>query len=261
MILAILLVNTETIKVELSKQSNGFDFGQAAPWLVALVALGFSVYQYIANTRIKRLEYLAGLAKEMLEDPLIQVATQMLDWEVRTIEFKGKKYVYSILMLMRALALHFTEGTFGPEFEETERLIRDAFDTLFNFTENMRYAVHLKVITQRDIYQAPLAYYLGKLWEKDAWTDGAICKYLEEYGFPKTKQLVRDHRKHRKRCAPKISALGEAQIAKLQQMQASAYWEIRLKKKETPTRMTPVVIETLAINKITGEPGPPSEVT
>ena len=245
MILAILLVETQTIKVELSKQSNGFDFGEASPWLVALAALGFSVYQYYTNTRVKRLEYLNGLAKEMRKDPLIGLATQMLDWEVRTFKFEGKTHVYSWLMLDRALADHGTDRILkGGGFNETEVLIRDAFDALFDFTENMQYAVRLKVITRGDIYKTPLAYYLGRLCENDTWTmnphvgeearsvsrDGAILKYLKRYGFTRTEQLLR---RCRQRCAPKILAPGADKIESIKKLLAAS--EDQAKQKETPT--------------------------
>jgi hypothetical protein len=167
------LVLAETLKVELVKQSGGLDWGGAAPWLIALGALIFSIYQYRTTTRIKRLEYLDGLAKTMREEPLLKVAAQMLDWEVRTIEFEEERYVYSVTMLGPALAVH-TAPVFSAEisavwkkgFNEIETLIRDAFDSLFAFLENIQYAVELKVVSEQDVYQAPLAYYLRKLCEK-----------------------------------------------------------------------------------------------
>src|SRR5437879_13664215 len=94
-------------------------------------------------------------------------------------------------------------------FNEIETLIPDAFDALFGFLENIQYAVDLNVITQDDVYAAPLSYYLGKLCEKDEWTHYAICRYLAGYGFPKTERLLRYYRA---RFSPKIEPLTEPQI-------------------------------------------------
>lgn len=201
-------------RVELVK--HGPDWGDAAPWLVALGALAFSIYQFFTTTRVKRLEYLDGLAKTVRDEPLLQVATQMLDWEVRTIEFRAKRYVYSVTMLEPALGVHTAQAS-SPSaaaawlrgFNEIETLIRDAFDALFGFLENIQYAVDLNVITQDDVYAAPLSYYLGKLCEKDEWTHCAICRYLAGYGFPKTERLLRYYRA---RFSPKIEPLTEDQI-------------------------------------------------
>jgi hypothetical protein len=211
----------EALKVELVKQSSAIDWGGSAPWLIALGALVFSVYQYRTTTRIKRLEYLDGLAKTMREEPLLKVATQMLDWEVRTIEFDEERYVYSVTMLGPALAVH-SAPVFSPEisavwkkgFNEIETLIRDAFDALFAFLENVQYAVDLKVATEEDIYNAPLAYYLRKLCEKDRWTSCAICRYLSAYGFPKTERMLKNYKT---RYSPVIAAFSDEQILACQQ--------------------------------------------
>jgi len=212
--IAVHLAAEKAFEVELIQ--HGFSWGEVAPWLVALGALGFSIYQYFTTTRVKRLEYLDQLAKTMRDEPLLRVAALMLDWEVRTIEYAGNRYVYSVTMLEAALAVHIAP-TASPiaavvwkrGFNEIEVLIRDAFDGLFGFFENMQYAVDLNVITQKDIYAAPLAYYLRKLCEKDDWTQGAIHRYLTGYGFPKTARLLRNYRA---RFAPKIEPLSQAQI-------------------------------------------------
>jgi hypothetical protein len=218
------LFAADAIKVELLGRDNSFSWAQAAPWLVALSALAFSIYQYFVNTRLKRMEYLERLAETIREEPLLRVATQILDWEVCTIEFDEKRYVYSLTMLEPALAIHSggdaSEDSWKRGFNETETLIREAFDGLFGFLENMQYAVNLGVITEDDVYEAPLAYYLRKLCEKDLWTHCAICKYLTEYGFPKTGQLLRNYRV---RFAPKILQLSDAQIAALQKGEASQF--------------------------------------
>lgn len=206
----------EALKVEIVKHADGVDWGGAAPWLIAAAALGFSIYQFFTQTKIKRLEYLDGLAKTMRDEPLLGIATQMLDWEVRTIEFEEKRYVYSVTMLQAALAVH-TAPVPSPEiseiwkkgFNEIETLIRDAFDSLFGFLENVQYAVDLGVLTEENVYAAPFAYYLTKLCEKDQWTNCGICRYLKGYGFPKTERLLTNYRA---RFSPTLMPFGAGEI-------------------------------------------------
>ena len=193
----LLALTNDITKVQLISDDR-LNLGETAAWLIALLALAFSIYQYFSTTRVKRLEYLDSLAVSLREEPLLRAATIMLDWEVRTLEVEDKFYAYSVLLLPRALLAQNAptpeSDTASAGFDETEVFIRDAFDTLFAFFENVQYAVHLGILKQADIYEAPMHYYLGKLVEKDAWTDGAITRYLEQYGFPKAKKLVNQYR-------------------------------------------------------------------
>ncbi len=181
---------------------DGFNWGQAAPWLVALVALAFSIYQYYSTARVKRLEYLDGLARTAREDPYIKAAMLMLDWDVRTIELNGKRFVYSVEFLEHALWVHNAgtavppkiDGTHLAGFDDVEAAIRDAFDVFFGYLENMKYAVDLGVLTEDDVYSVPLQYYFDKLLEKNAWSNGAIFAYLHGYGFPKTALFLDNYR-------------------------------------------------------------------
>lgn len=89
------------VKVQLIGQES-FGYSQVVPWLIALAAFSFSLYQYLANTRVKRLDYLDNLAKTLREEPLLRTAVIMLDWEVRTTELNEERYPYSVICVLQA---------------------------------------------------------------------------------------------------------------------------------------------------------------
>ena len=189
--------STNYLPVKVLHDSAASDYIPVFSAVIAAGGVVFGLYQYLVGRRVKRLEYLDGLAKTMREDPLLKAATLLLDWDLREITVGEKKFIYRTPMLNRALLNH-NEMVPPDGFTEEESAIRDVLDAFFGFLENVAYAIHIGVITRGDVFAAPWSYYFSKMAEKDSWTGGKVSEYLEVYGFARTKQLLAAYLGHTK---------------------------------------------------------------
>jgi hypothetical protein len=183
-------MDTNTIlQVKLIAEDKGWDVLNVISLLIAVGGFVFGFYQFFVSARLKRVEYLDALLKRLREEPLLKSATVLLDWDERPVTIGDHTFNYQSTMLAGALRDHHQmkdhEG-----FSNDETAIRDAMDALFDYLGSIQYAAELRTITQQDAFASPVAYYFGKLAEKDDLNSGAVTTYLAAYGFDRAGKLL-----------------------------------------------------------------------
>ena len=189
-------MDTNTVlQVKLIAAEKGWDVLNTISLLIAVGGFVFGFYQFFVSARLKRVEYLDALLKRLREEPLLKAATLLLDWDVRPVQIGDHAFDYESTMLAGALRDHH-QMKHGEGFSDDEAAIRDAMDALFDYLGSIQYATELRTITPKDAFASPVAYYFGKLSEKDQINDGAVTTYLAAYGFDRAGKLLAAYARH-----------------------------------------------------------------
>lgn len=89
--------------------------------------------------RYKRAEQLDKLAEKFDADPLLRLATVVVDWHRRVTRFGDREVKLTNRDAIGALRVHDREG--GGHYTGEQPLIRDALDALFTFLDRLDVAI------------------------------------------------------------------------------------------------------------------------
>ena len=183
-------MDTNTIlQVKLITEDKGWDVLNTISLLIAVGGFVFGFYQFFSNARLKRLEYLETLLRQMREDAMLKTATVLLDWDVREVTIGDRSFTYNSSMLTGAFRDHRLMGH-DDSFSYDEAAVRDVMDALFDYLATIQRATELRTLSREDVFESPLAYYFGKLAEKVQMNNGAVTTYLAAYGFDRAGKLL-----------------------------------------------------------------------
>jgi hypothetical protein len=186
------------------------------------IGFGFGLHQYREGQRQyqqgqnwKKAEVILGLIDSFKDDPKIQAACLMLDWDQRTIEINEHiTFPFHNNMLIQALRIIWlndkdkipldvvTEGldVQGPNsdgFTKNDALIRDCFDAFFDFFDKVNAFRHSALVEWPDlsyfVYWLALVQRIGESKYNPA-IQKTIDDYLSAYDFKGFLELKEEYR-------------------------------------------------------------------
>lgn len=152
---------------------------EASEWLtllgfvLALTTFVVGLFQYRQGQRWKALEFVSSEIKEFLRNPDARNAMQMLDYNGRPIHFivpspsgtAVKLIQVTDALVISALTTHLERG--DRPITEDEGLIRQAFDTFFDYLAQFNhYIVGSNLIQYRDFHPY-LSYWLAIMTDQN----------------------------------------------------------------------------------------------
>lgn len=132
--------------------------------------------------RWKQTKAAKELSDEMLDDEESKNATLMLDSKSRDYTFNGETFRIDIKVVKKALRID------NNHPNKEERYIRDAFDSLFYYTEKIEQFLQNGLFTLDDI-RFPLEYYLNMIGTQGLWPE--VSDYLRLCNFNQTIGLIK----------------------------------------------------------------------
>jgi len=165
--------------------------------ILKAIALGGGVgaflvglWQYRRSQQWKRAEWVAQEMKELLGDPVVQAALQMIDWGSRRVLlfphrecFEDRFVEVTDDAVQRALIHHEVHGPFTDQ----EIAIRDAFDRLLDGFERLESYAATGLVSDSDIYPY-LSYWAVEITRAKSGDPNAdrvvqLRQYMRDYGF------------------------------------------------------------------------------
>lgn len=162
-----------------------------------IAAILFAVYQFSKGQKWQKAKLLLNLIDEFEANDKIRVAREMLDWDKRLIQFKnGDKIDFSNEKLLNALQVVEWDD---DQFNDEEKLIRDSFDTFFDYFHKLYSFQKSSLLIFKDFNY--YYYYFELLrdienYKGDKKYKSLFDNYIESYYFIGIKSLLNQYVKN-----------------------------------------------------------------
>ncbi len=158
--------------------------------IVSVLGTGFGLFtlwrgieQYRKDQKWKRAEFVVKEIKEFNSDPAVKKAMLMLDWNQRKIVLSEEEEI-SIEMIDKVLCKALVSKTYKDEeggFTREESLVRDTFDTFFDYLERFDSFIETGLVTKEE-FSPYLSYWLNILGNKNSGRkDAEFYKCTKQY--------------------------------------------------------------------------------
>jgi hypothetical protein len=160
---------------------------------------------FLRSERWKKAEFLAREMKDFFENPRVQTALTLVDWDLRRVKLlddKARDEGYVIVdRMMQASALrpHVFFGRTSDEvaqgrFTREEAAIRDRYDALLDGMERFGNCLSTKLVRLESM-QPYIGYWLDRISDKDnrsnAVWKATLLTYIDFYGFHGVQKLFK----------------------------------------------------------------------
>jgi hypothetical protein len=166
---------------------------QAVTTTLALLGFGFGLYQFRNAQKWKRAEFAARQLERLSTDPVLTIATRVLDWRQRDLPLPA-----SLRLTKDEESFEHTWGALAEGIKsEKDRVIfrremviyRDLFDALFTYFDEVNHYVEIELVTIEQI--GSLEYWLLQVASPRFGPEVNFAPFLRDYGYPGTIALMK----------------------------------------------------------------------
>lgn len=178
--------------------------------LAALIAFIVGLRQYRRGQGWQKAQILLSLVNTFENNALVRAARTMIDWDERQIMIGDKVVHFNREVLASALRVQEYDvvgastiaGTESSiPYTPEEALIRDAFDTFFDFFFKLESFVRIGLLRFTDLvyfyYWFELLSNFGE-YKGDPSLQTTIDEYIDGYNFVGLRRLLREYRRHKR---------------------------------------------------------------
>lgn len=172
---------------------------KVATTVATILAILFAVYQYKKGQIWQKGNIILSLIDSFENNDRIRLAREMLDWDEREVVLDDKRKIqFTNLMLIKALEVVEMDD---KRFSKEESLIRDCFDSFFDFFHKLDSFQQNGLITFKELnyffYYFELIRDIG-VYKKDPLLKQTVEKYIDAYHFIGISKLLEEYSKYPK---------------------------------------------------------------
>ena len=170
---------------------------EIAAVVLTLTGLFAGLFQYRKAQKWKVLEFVANEMKEFENEPEVQNAMYMLDWDEKEIllypdeEGDEKWELVDSEMVYKSLEPN------GRRFDEAEVAIRDSFDLFFSYLEGFEHYILTGLVKYENLYPY-ITYWLDKISAGDKDLTKRIRQFLKTYEYTGVINLIKRNNEYKK---------------------------------------------------------------
>lgn len=160
-------------------------------------AIIFAVYQFRNSQKWQKAELLLNLIDRFDNDEVINRAKDMLDWDKKKIKISESEFIdFENKNLLNALAIvEWDDDSFTPQ----ERIIRDSFDTFFDYFHKLFSLQKSGLLKFKDFNY--FYYYFELINNVSDYKGGdeyeiVLNNYIDSYSFIGIKSLLKQYKKN-----------------------------------------------------------------
>lgn len=160
--------------------------------LLGLAGFAFGLRQYAIAQRWKRSELAASILEQLVTDPQLALACQMLDYRVRKMvvpeSFREMATEKTFIHDWQILPSGLTSENELTRFDWLQTLYRDIFDHFFAYLERVNHYVRIGLIDIRDLQS--LDYWITQIREPRFASEPVFIRFIEAYEYSGVLELM-----------------------------------------------------------------------
>lgn len=162
---------------------------------IAGFLIGMSRYE--KAQKWKKAEFAAQQLEKLSNDPVLELATIMLDWEGRKVTIPDKykhfteeyTFVHSWAHMKKAMVGSLVPENGQYDFDWQDVLYRDTFDYFFSYLERIDHFIDSNLISTEDV--KPIEYWLEQINKSKFNNDSVFSEYIKYFEYTGVNDLMK----------------------------------------------------------------------